>query len=171
MENKEIIYNLEKEGNIETTLQKTANELKAKLSNQFGNQYTVSAGDFNMPDKDWSHEIKIRKGNKIGASVDLKWEKSTPDILKIDVSESSKLGSTITFGVLIPFLLAGAYLGYNDIEPLAFLPGQKIAGGLGGLIALIPGLIVVYLLKSMLLKNEKAENSKLLNDVQQAVEK
>lgn len=168
MEN-EIIYNLENSGDRETILKKTANDLKAKLSNRFGSQYTVSANDFTAPDKDWSHEIKIRKGNKIGAAVDLKWEQSAPNILKIEVDTSSKLGSTITFGVLAPFAIIGAYMAYNDMAPLAFLPGQKIAAGLGGLIAIAAGMTLVFILKLILLKNEKAENEKLVIDVKHTV--
>jgi hypothetical protein len=165
MENNQIIYTLDSNGDRETILKEKATALLTKLKNQFGSSHTVSAGEFGLFDKDWTHEIKIRKGDKIGAEVTLKWEQNNPTILSIDVDESSKMGSMITYGVLLPFVLIGAYLGYNDMEPLAFLPGHKIAGGLGGLIAIIPGAIVVYLLKSMLLKNEKEENKQLVSDV------
>jgi len=165
MENNQIIRTLDSNGDKETILKNAATELLGKLKNQFGSSHTVSAGDFGLFDKDWTHEIKIRKGDKVGAEVTLKWEKSNPSELLIDVDESSKMGSMITYGVLFPFGAIGAYLAYNDMEPLAFLPGHKIAGGLGGLIALIPGLLVVYVLKSLLLKNEKEENKQLVIDV------
>jgi hypothetical protein len=165
MENNQITYTLDSNGDRETILKETATALLTKLKNQFGSSHTVTAGDFSLFDKDWTYEIKIRKGDKIGAEVTLKWEQSNPTVLSIDVDESSKMGSMITYGVLLPFVIIGAYLGYNDMEPLAFLPGHKIAGGLGGLIAIIPGAIVVYLLKSMLLKNEKEENKQLVSDV------
>lgn len=165
-----LIYKLENTGNNETALVKTVNDFTAKLQRQFGAAYTVSSGTFTAPEKDWTHEITIRQGNKIGASVDFKWEKSSPDVVKIDVDESSKLGSAITYGVLVPFLLVGAYLAYNDMEPLAFLPGKKIAGGLGGLIAAIPGIIVVVLLRKMLLKNVKGQNDRLIAEVRQALQ-
>ncbi|GAA5082585.1 hypothetical protein GCM10023210_00090 [Chryseobacterium ginsengisoli] len=48
---------------------------------------------------------------------------------------------------------------------MAFLPGYKIAAGLGGLIGLIPGAIIAYVLKSILLKNEKEENKQLVMNV------
>lgn len=165
MEDNQIIYTLENNGDKETNLKNVATTLMAKLNTQFGNSHTVSADEFGLFDKDWTHEIKIRKGDKIGAAVTLKWEQTKPSVLSIDVDESSKLGWIITLSVLIPFGIIGAYLAYNDIEPLAFLPGYKIAAGLGGLIALIPGSIVVYLLKSMLLKKEKEENKQLVIDV------
>lgn len=168
MENNQIIYTLDSNGDKETNLKNVATTLMAKLKNQFGSTYTVSAGEFGLFDKDWTHEIKIRKGDKIGAEVTLKWEEAKPTVLTIDVDESSKMGSMITYGVLLPFAIVGAYLGYNDMEPLTFLPGQKIAGGLGGLIALIPGLLIVYILKSLLLKNEKEENKQLVSDVLKA---
>ncbi|RZJ70282.1 hypothetical protein [Flavobacterium sp.] len=168
MEQDEIIITLEP-GDSTTALLKLSNDLKNKLAARFGNQYEVSSGDFTKPEKDWSHEIKIRKGSKVGASVDLKWEKSKREIVKVDVDESTKLGTMITLGVLVPLLLIGAYMGYNNIAPLDFLPGRKIAGGLGGLIALIPGLIIVFVLKSALLKGEKAENAQLVASVKEAV--
>lgn len=165
MENNEIIYTLDNNGDRETILKNTATGLLAKLKSQFGNAYTVSAGDFGELDKDWTYQIKIREGNKIGAEVTLKWEQTKPTILTLEVDESSKMGSVITYGTLLPFTATGAYLAYNDIEPLAFLPGHKIASGLGGLIALIPGLIVVFILKSILLKNEKEKNRQLVIDI------
>jgi len=165
MENNQIIYTLDSNGDKETNLRSAATALATKLKNQFGSTHTVTAGEFAAVDKDWTHEIKIRKGDKIGAAVTLKWEQAKPTVLSIDVDESSKMGSMITYGVLLPFGAIGAYLGYNDMEPLAFLPGHKIAGGLGGLIALIPGLLVVYVLKSLLLKNEKEANKQLVSDV------
>lgn len=170
MENNEIIYTLDNNGDRETILKNTATELLTKLKSKYGNTYTVSANDFGVFDKDWTHEIKIRKGNKVGAEVTLKWEQVNPTTLTLEVDESSKMGSMITYGTLFPFAAIGAYLAYNDMAPLAFLPGQKVAGGLGGLIALIPGLIVVYILKSVLLKNEKEENQHLVSDVRKTIQ-
>lgn len=168
MEENQITYTLDSNGDRETSLKNAATTLRTKLQNQFGSTHTVTAGDFGVFDKDWTHEIKIRKGDKIGAEVTMKWEEAKPTVLTLEVEESSKMGSMITYGVLVPLALAGAYLGYNDMEPLAFLPGHKIAGGLGGLIALIPGLLVVYVLKSILLKKEKEENKQLVSDVVKA---
>lgn len=143
----------------------------AQLRSKYGSDYNVTANEFGLFDKDWSHEIKIRKGGKIGAEVGFKWEESQPEILILEVDESSKMGALITYGVLVPFVIIGAYMGYNDIEPLTFLPGQKIAGGLGGLIALIPGLILAAIVKAIVLSKEKAQNIKLVNDVKQLIRK
>lgn len=171
MNSEKIIYKLDNHGDKETSLKTTANDVLAKLKNQFGHEYDVTANEFGVFDKDWSHEIKVRKGNKIGAEVGFKWEQSQPEVVTLEVDESSKMGSQITYGILLIFVAVGAYLAYNDMAPLEFLPGKKIAGGLGGLIAIIPGMIVVSIAKSLFLKNEKAQNAQLLNDVRQAVSK
>ncbi len=171
MNTDKIIYQLENSSDKETALKNTAKDIQAQLKNKFGNEYTVIANEFGTIDKEWSHEIKVRKGNKIGAEVTFKWEKSNPEIMILEVDESSKMGSQITMGIVISFILIGAYLAYNDMAPLAFLPGRKIAAGLGGLIALIPGLIIVSIVKSMLLKDEKALNAQLVNEVRQLISK
>lgn len=89
--------------------------------------------------------------------------------MELEVDESSKFGWQLTFGILLTFLAAGAYIGYNNIEPLAFLPGKKLAGGLGALIALIPGLILLSIAKSVLMKNEKPQNVQLVRDITAAL--
>lgn len=169
MDSDKITYQLENSGDKETSLKNFANDILNQLTSRFGSEYNVTANEFGTFDKDWSHEIKVRKGNKIGAEVGFKWEKSQPEIIQLEVDESSKMGSQITYGILFPFVIIGAYLGYNDMAPLAFLPGHKIAGGLGGLIAIIPGLIVVSIVKSMLLKKEKEINAQLVKEVRQLV--
>lgn len=165
-----ITYKLDNGLDKQTALKNIATDILAKLKTKFGNEYVVTANDIAELDKDWAHDIKVRKGNKIGAEVSFKWEKTNADIVTLEVENSSKLGSKITYITLFVFLMAGAYMGYNDITPLAFLPGQKIAAGLGGLIMLIPGLIVVSILKSILMKNEKEENKTLVNEVRQVIQ-
>lgn len=169
MNSDKIIYQLENSGDKETSLKNLANDILNQLKSRFGSEYNVTANEFGTFDKDWSHEIKVRKGNKIGAEVGFKWEQSQPEIIQLEVDESSKMGSQITYGILLPFVIIGAYLGYNDMAPLAFLPGHKIAGGLGGLIAIIPGLIIVSILKSVLLKKEKELNTQLVQDIKQII--
>lgn len=166
---KTIIYKLEGHTTRETALKNMANDTLAKLKTRFGNEYAVTADAFGELGKDWSHEIKIRKGNKIGAAVTLKWEKSQPETVALEVDNSSKMGSQITYGTLLVFIAVGAYLGYNNMAPLEFLPGKKIAGGLGGLLFMIPGLILVAVLKSVLLKKEKAQNAQLVNEIWQFI--
>jgi len=165
MEEKQIVYTLEGTGTRETNLKNEATNLMTKLKNQFGSTHSVTADAFGELGKDWSHEIKIRKGDKVGAAVTIKWVKTNPEVLTLSVDESSKMGSRILYGGLFSFMAIGAYLGYNHIGPFAALPGQKIATALSALIMAIPGIIVVYILKSMLLKNEKEENKQLVASV------
>lgn len=169
MDTDKIIYPLERGSDKEAALKSTANDILAKLKDRFGHEYEVKANEFGTFDKDWSHEIKVRKGNKVGAEVEFKWEESSPDVVTLEVDESTKMGSWLTYGILLPFVAAGAYMGYNDMAPLEFLPGQKIAGGLGGLIALVPGIILLSVAKSSLLKSARAQNAQLLGEVRQAV--
>jgi hypothetical protein len=170
MENDEILQNLPADGSRETVLREATLKLMAKLQTHFGSEYVISSDDFATPDKDWSNEIKIRKGSKIGASVSMKWENSAPNSLKLSVDESSKLGNIITYGILLSFIAIGAYMGHNHIFPLHFLPGRKIAAGLGGLLAALPGMLLVFVIKAILFKGEKAENAKLVQDVKKAIQ-
>ena len=169
METDKITYKLENTGDRETSLKKAATDIRSQLQSRFGSEYTITADEFGVFDKDWSHEIKVRKGNKVGAEVGFKWEQSQPDVLVMEVDESSKMGSQLTYGISIVLGAVGAYLAYNDMAPLEFLPGKKIAGGLGGLIGVILGLIIASVLKSVLLKNEKEQNAQLVNEVRQIV--
>ena len=164
-----IIYQIGSGLDKQTLLKATADAVFAHLKSKFGSNYEVTSSEFGAVEKDWSHEIKVRKGNKIGAEVSFKWEESQPEIIILEVDESSKFGLQLTYGILFIFLVTGAYMGYNGVSPLDFLPGKKLAGGLGALIALIPGLIVLSVAKSVFFKNEKAENTQLVNDVKQAV--
>ncbi|RZJ91398.1 MAG: hypothetical protein EOO20_05200 [Chryseobacterium sp.] len=165
-----ITRQLDKNVDTKTALTQITSATLTALNAKFGSEYTVMEGNFPDLDKDWTHDIKVRKGNKIGAEVTLKWEKTNANIVTLEVDDSSKMGNQITYITLLVFLAVGAYMGYNDMEPLAFLPGRKIAAGLGGLIGLIPGVIIVSVLKSMLLKNEKEQNKQLVAEVRQAIQ-
>ena len=161
----QVIYRLEVRAGdkIDSILKSKLEEVVAKLHKKFGGEYELTSDDFDEADEDWSHEIKIRKGNKIGVEVDLKWEKSNPNLLSLEVDEGSKLGNRILYGCLIGFSILCAVMASNDIPPLAFLPGSyKLATGLGGVIGLIPGGILGFGLKSYFLKDEKAANEALL---------
>lgn len=167
--NDTIVYKLDNSVNTEVALQNTANDVLVKLKSKFEGEYTIKANEFGAKEKDWTHEIKVRKGNKIGAEVSFKWEQSKPEIVSAEVSESSKLGSQIALFTLGIFFFGGALLAFNKVEPLAFLPGYKIAAVLGGFICLIPGLIVFMILKSVLLKNEKEQNNTLVQEVRELI--
>lgn len=135
--------------------------LTTKLNNGFGNEYIISLGKDTKIEDEWTYEIKIRKGNKIGTSVSLNWEKKSFSNLKIEVSESTKIGVFLIYGIVFPFMFVGAYMGANHIAPLDFLPGYKLAGGLGGLITGILGMILTSFLKTVILKKYKEENENL----------
>ena len=168
-----MIINVEASAGVNNTeiLKKTANELINKLTSKFGNLYSISKEEnAASTDLEWSQEIKIRKGAKVGAAISLKWEATSVSVIKAEVDTDSKLGSIILYSVQIPFLIIGAYMGYNHIAPLDFLPGRKLAAGLGGVLALIPGGIVVYLLNKILLKDAKAENERLLEAIRNTIE-
>ncbi|UII77383.1 hypothetical protein LV716_06320 [Flagellimonas sp. HMM57] len=166
-----ITYNLTRnEGeDIEIVLKNTCTEIIAKLKNEFGEAYEISFSDIEPPKEDWSHEIKIRKGAKIGARLDLKWKKESPAIVEMNVEESSKIGNILIYVVLIPISLICAYMGLNNIEPLAFLPGRKLAAALGGIVGLIPGGLLIYFFKSIFLKQEKKENDQLILDIRKVI--
>jgi hypothetical protein len=164
-----IVYKLDNTADTQTALKNVAAETLAKLKAKFGNEYIVTAGDLGEVEKNWSHDIKVRKGNKIGAEVTLKWEQSQPEIVTVEVDDSSKMGSWIMYGSMLSFSVVGAYLGYNNMAPLDFLPGKKLAAFLGVLIFLILGGIVAAILKGMLLKNEKEQNTQLVNEVRQLI--
>lgn len=168
-----MIINVEANAGADNTetLKQATNSLITKLFSKVGNHYSISAEENADPaDKEWSQEIKVRKGAKVGAAISLKWEATSVSVIKAEVDTDSKLGSIILYSVQIPFLIIGAYMGYNHIAPLDFLPGRKLAAGLGGVLALIPGAIVVYLLNKMLLKDAKAENERLLEAIRNTIE-
>jgi len=143
----------------EETLHEFLENLDNLLNENFGGNYVISNDSFKAPEKEWSHAIKIRKGNKVGVQLDFNWNKTSPDDLEIEITKSSKMGSQITYSIFIIFILIGAYMGAKDIEPLAFLPGYKVAAGLGGLIALIPGAIVIFFIKKIVLTKEDNNES------------
>ncbi|AUP78540.1 hypothetical protein [Flavivirga eckloniae] len=170
----DIIYSLEHSENsdIESIIEKNSTILINKIEQRFHNGYEIKYSEPKVPEKDWSHEIKIRKGNKIGVLIGLKWEKDTPYTFGIEITESSITGNMLTYGIIIPISLVGAYMGVNDIEPLTFLPGnRKLAAGLGGLIGLIPGGIMVYVIKSIFMKKEKKESSELIREIIEVISK
>lgn len=159
-----VIYELEN-GSAEDALKNTANGILEVLKNKYGKEYAVTADDFIEIGKTWTHEVKVRKGNKVGAAVSFKWENTQASVVALTVDNSSKLSAQITYITLLIFVAVGAYMGYNKIFPMHFLPGFKIAAGLGGLLFMIPGLIIVSVLKSLFLKKEKEENAKLVEEI------
>lgn len=160
-----IIYQINTSINREIALKNIATETLEKLQEKFANEYEIIPSEMAEVEKDWAHDISIRKGKKIGAEVSLKWEKGNGEIVSVEVDESSKLGNQITYITLLVFILTGAYLAYNDMPPLEFLPGRRMAAGLGGLIFIIPAIPVLMILKSVFLKKEKEINAALVNEV------
>lgn len=149
----------------ELALMEAASEVRAKIEERFGKDFEIAEGPIASPEKRWTHEIKIRRGNKIGAAIEFTWHHNAPSVLHLDAVGASKLGSVITYVVVTAFSVAGMFLAYNDIAPLAFLPGKKLAGGLGGALFMLPGAIGAYFLKQLALKGVRSENEQLLEEV------
>ena len=171
MEDEPIIYRIQHNANdpVDIALQKTGNEVMDKVKAAFEGRYVITTDGFSDAGDDWKYRIKIRQGNKIGAEVELKWEKTTSGFVTVAVDESSKLGTIITLGIAVPIGLVCAYMGSNHIAPLDFLPGRKIAAGLGGLIGLIPAGILIYIVKLVVFKNEKEANKQLVAEVKKVI--
>jgi hypothetical protein len=153
--------------NLDAELESIVAKLKSDLTPHFGGEYEISSDSLTLieENKTWSHSINIRKGMTIGASVDLNWEAEKPNELIMSVEESTKLGNTILSGSFVSFFSIGVILGYFNIAPFDFLPGKKLAGFLAGLIMLIPGIIIAFTLKNLLLKKFKNDNLELQNSV------
>ena len=167
-----IIHSLliNENNNVEEVLHTTANKILNKLKNEFGDRYEILSKKLGSPDEKWSHDIKLRKGNKVGARLELNWENDSPTKFEIEIDESSILGSIITYSSLLTCLFLGAYLGRHNIWPLAFLPGGRISALLGILIAFVPGAIFMYILKGMIVKKEYREESiKLTDDIRKII--
>ena len=139
-------------------------ELAARFKERFPSPFEVTVDDPTLHQGTWSQEVFVRKGSTVGAQVELKWEANVPTVTAI-VTQNSKRDTQITMGVLLPLGILGAYLAYNDVGPLEFLPGKKIAATLGILIGLISGLPIVFGLRSLVGRNDKPENEKLLATV------
>lgn len=169
-----MIYNLSASNEIDAIqeVEKLTISLRARLMEAFQLTYLVHSQEIEKPDDNgnWSNEIKIRKGNKIGVSISLNWKKSTYKQVEIVITESTKLGSYLLYGIGFPFMFIGAYMGANNIAPLDFLPGYKLAAGLGGAIAFIPGVIIATIIKGIILKKSKEENHQLQNQVTEIVQ-
>lgn len=171
MKEEAIIHKLPVEinGNIETLLQEVSNSIISKLERKFGDNHEILCDTLKAPNRIWTQEIKIKKGHRIGAMVDLRWETRVPSILKIEVEKFSKLESTITYTVSIVFLAIGCFMGANHIEPLDFLPDSILGVGFGGLLALIPGGLIIRILKSIFLRGADKASNKLVLDVRSLV--
>ncbi|TSE02544.1 hypothetical protein [Aquimarina algiphila] len=162
--------NIDENNSADKVLLEASNKIIEKIQERFANSYEIVSEEFKSPDKDWSREIKVSRGNKVGSVIDLNWTKDMPTKLEIDVTKSSKIGRILIYTIGISFLLLGAYMGMNDIEPLAFLPGYKLAAGLGGLIALIPAAILIFILQKMIItKKDNEESNKLVQDIQKEI--
>ena len=160
-------YDLDIVGQVspELALMEAASEIKEGLGKRFGNDYDITEGPIARPETTWSHEIKIRKGNKIGAVVTLRWHNHTPAVIQLNAANSSKLGSLLSYVVIIGSSILGAVLAYNNVAPLGFLPGKTIAAGLGALLFLMPGVAITYISKKIIFKDVKKENEALLEEV------
>jgi hypothetical protein len=147
---------------IKKFLADLSSSVASEFQNRFKAPYEVSAADPTNNDGNWEQEVKIRQGVKVGAEVQLKWSRADPAFVTLDVSQNSKLDTYILLGVALPLSVLGAYLAYQDLPPLAFLPGRRLATGLGGVIGLLVGLPVVGVLRSIFGRKQKGENERLI---------
>lgn len=152
-------------------LEKITNTIIKNIIDEFEPTFLVHSEIANKSDDNGNllNEIKIRKGTKIGANIGINWKDKDYNQINIEITESTKLGTYLLYGIGFPFMFLGAYMGANDIAPLDFLPGYKLAAGLGGAIAFIPGVIISTILKSFLLKKYKEENKMLENKVKAVI--
>jgi hypothetical protein len=147
-------------------LARQAAALVDQLRTRFGAGYEVSAEEPLARGGDWQQTIKVRKGAQVGADVDLSWQGGPA---KLTTSTASKLGTALLVGIGLPAGAVGAYLGYNHIPPLAFLPGWRIAAALGGVMLLLAGMIVALVLDAALGRGHAAENEQLRRQVADVV--
>jgi hypothetical protein len=129
--------------------------------------HEVSADEPIVRDRSWQQNIKVRRGNKIGVDVDVSW--SGEGDAQINAQSASKLGSALMMALGLPATAIGAYLGYNHISPLGFLPGMKLAAGLGGVLFLIVALVIANVLSSSLTRGQAPANQQLLTQVRATV--
>lgn len=146
----------------EIALHRRARTLHLKLKSEFGKDFEISAEHMKgIEDGKWAHEIKVRDGMHVGASVDMTWQKKKENQLMLEVDQSTKIGNYIMMGTMIPCFMIGGIMGIFGVAPLDFLPGTKLGGLLGALIALIPGVILFLIMRSILMRNHKEENRAL----------
>lgn len=154
---------------LEYALHRRAKTLTAKLQETFGANYEVKMEELKPIEDKWTCEITVRQGTKVGAGVDMTWKKSKPKILELDIDKSTKMGNMLMMGVLLPCFVIGAAMGVFGIPPLDILPDTKIGGLISGLIALVPGLIIMMILRSVLLGKHKEESNQLKEEVTKVV--
>jgi hypothetical protein len=143
--------------------------LTSGLRDRFTAPYQVAVEDPLTRDGDWEQALSVREGAKVGAEVQLKWSGADPAVITIDVSQNSKLDSYILLAVTMPLLFVGGYMGHQDVPPLEFLPGRKLATALGVLIGLLVALPIVALLRSALGRDAQTQNERLVTTVRATV--
>jgi hypothetical protein len=124
--------------------------------------YEVSVDEATMNGGDWRQNVTVRRGTGVGAEVAVTWSKVTSRVVKLDVRQNSKLDTYVFLGVGLPFILVGACMAYFHVPPLHFLPGRKLATGLGGFIGLVASWPLIAVLQSILGREEKNENERLV---------
>jgi len=147
-------------------LSKISEDLLSATRAAFTGGYTIKISD---PDEDksdeWNREISVANGAKIGASMDIRWDARKPDKVQVEIDEKTRFGTIVFAACILPLLFLGIYMGAEDIPPLDFLPGYKIAAALGGIIMAIPGAILGAVVKPLLMKKEAPINKQLQDDL------
>lgn len=156
------------DGSYERQLPQISEDLLAAVREKFTGDHKIKISD---PDEDaedeWNRVISVSQGAKIGASLDLRWDARKPDRVKAEIDEKTRFGTIVYAVFVVPLFFLGAYMGAEDIDPLAFLPGYKIAAALGGIILAIPGAIVGAIVKPLLMRKEAPANKQMRADLVQ----
>ena len=162
--NENLIYSLDSTStsDVASLLSHSVDSITKLLKDNLNNDYEIISGKVDQPGDSWTHTVKVRKGNSVGVAVELSWTNNNPGQLQVSVEESSKLGNIILWGAVVPFAAAGFYMGVEDIEPLAFLPGEKIAAALGALMGMTAGAIIGTIIKSLVIKKADQKESDAL---------
>ena len=167
-----ITAQLEEDGRTDSQLRQISEDLLAATKAAFTGEHTIKISDPDLENEDeWNRVIKVTNGAKIGASMDIRWDAHKPDKVQVEIDEKTKFGTIVFAACVAPLFFLGMYMGIEEIPPLDFLPGYKIAAILGGIILAIPGGILGAVLKSILMKKEAPVNKKLRADLVALVKK
>ena len=148
-------------------LRELFDKLERTVNERFGDHYEIKAGDESQSDGEWSRQLKIRQGFKIGSSIELKADLENDKEGTVMVDESSKLENWLYAGILLPSVLFGIHATRQDIGFFAFFPGKKLGAILGGLLMVIPGAMLALAVKKIVMRSVEPKIEKLIEKVNQ----
>lgn len=119
-------------------------------------------------DGDYEVELKLRRGMRIGADVELDWD-AGDDHAELTYHSASTLQMMVLVGLTLGGALAAFVMFVAEIPPAGMIPGRK----LGALIAIICGgalgMMIAVPLASALQAGTGPENQQLLDAVGELV--